>query len=398
MKRIALTLAFFTVFSAGILSAQSTQLDLEAEQIDLSKVDLSSAEFFFQGPLELYVDNVQYGNKEYAAILHYDGENTVTVKAPEEVTRENKPERVDVSDASLTLSDGKIVVKGLKLDGGVYRGTFAYAAEKRAFTLVEAERTGAAAAGADASAQELREENKTLTRVVDEQEEQIESLEEKLAKKDRQVVDLNRELRKLRGDTITGLDEVTSRVNELVLENPERSVAQYGSWSLRDGRYRQTDSDMLYAKRVIPAVQSGREQLYSFKGVSNSNGWRGFGLHFLASDVDPATKYGLGTSYLVWITRDSEFYHTGKTYVQIYRSDAYFDMVQLASNAVQVDSNEMNQYHVYVNHDEGTITVFADGRKVCTYEDEQMISEGTHVALRSLGSAEFADLKVFEKQ
>jgi hypothetical protein len=114
--------------------------------------------------------------------------------------------------------------------------------------------------------------------------------------------------------------------------------------------------------------------------------------------VKPADTYGLGTSYLVWITRDSKFYHTGKTYVQLYRSNSYYRMIQLASNAVELDSNMMNRYHVYVNHDDSTITVFAGGKKVISYEAPDMIDEGTHVALRTLGPAEFTELTVNEKE
>ncbi len=382
MKRIALAVLVSTVLGAGLLFAQSTQLDFEAEQIDLSRVDLSSAEFFFQGPLELYVDNVQYGNKEYAAILQYDGKNTVTVEAPEQVTRSNKPERVNVSNATISLSENGIRIEGLVLDGGIYTGTFSYKPEKKAFTLVDAERKGSVDTPEEATVEKLREENETLTKTVEQQEERI--------------VDLNQQLKEVKGETAADLREITSRLNNTLVKNPEETTLQFGSWSMTNGRYNQTDSSKLYAKRVIPVEQSGGEQLYSFQGASSGKGWRGFGLHFLASDVDPASKYGLGESYLLWITRDSKFYHTGKTYVQLYRSETYYEMVQLASNAVDVDSNGMNQYHVYVNHDENTITVFADGKKVFTYEDSEMISEGSHIALRALDAAEFANLEVNE--
>lgn len=392
MKRVALAVLISLFFSAGFLFAQDTELNLNAEQVDLSKVDLSTAEFFFQGPMDIYVDNVQYGNKEYAAILHYDGKKTITVKAPKEVTRENKPERVSVSDTAVSLTDGKIVISGLQMDGGTYEGTFVYESGKNAFTLVQAERTGTAAADLE----QLRQENKNLKTAVNEQEKEINSLQEKLAQKEERIIDLDSELRSLRGEEVAGLRQLTDRMTATLAENPDKVTVQHGRWQMAEGRYSQSDASMLYAKRVIPVVQSGGEQLYSFKGASGDNGWRGFGLHFLASKVEPADKYGLGESYLVWITRDSEFYHTGKTYVQLYRSDRYFDMVQLASSAVDVDSNAMNDYHVYVNHSDSTITVFAAGRKVFTYEAKQMFSEGSHVALRTLGSAEFGELTIRE--
>ena len=396
MKRIALAVLVSVVLGAGLLYAQSTQLDLEAEEIDLSRVDLSSAEFFFQGPLELYVDNVQYGNKEYAAILHYDGRNTVTVEAPEQVTRSNKPKRVNVSNAKISLSENGIMIEGLVLDGGIYNGTFAYKPENKAFTLVDAERKGSVDTPEEATVEKLREENETLSKTVKQQKEEISSLGETLAQKEERIVDLNQQLKETRGETAADLREIRSRLNNTLVKNPEETTLQFGSWSMTNGRYNQTDSSKLYAKRVMPVKQSGSEQLYSFQGASSGKGWRGFGLHFLASDVDPASKYGLGESYLLWITRDSKFYHTGKTYVQLYRSETYYEMVQLASNAVEVDSNGMNQYDVYVNHEENTITVFADGKKVFTYEDSEMISEGSHIALRSLDAAEFSNLEVNE--
>lgn len=382
MKRIALAVLVSMVLSAGLLYAQSTQLDLDAEQIDLSRVDLSSAEFFFQGPLELYVDNVQYGNKEYAAILHYDGKNTITLEAPEQVTRSNKPVQVNVSDASISLSQGGIMIEGLVLDGGIYSGTFSYAPQENEFTLVDAERKGTVDTVEGSTVEKLREENEKLSKTVQQKEERI--------------VELNQQLKEVRGETAADLREISSRLNNTLVKNPEETTLQFGSWSMRDGHYNQTDGSKLYAKRVIPVEQSGSEQLYSFEGASSGKGWRGFGLHFLASDVDPASKYGLGESYLIWITRDSKFYHTGKTYVQLYRSETYYEMVQLASNAVEMDSNGMNQYHVYVNHDENTISVFAGGKKVFTYEDSEMISEGSHIALRSLDTAEFSNVEVNE--
>lgn len=73
---------------------------------------------------------------------------------------------------------------------------------------------------------------------------------------------------------------------------------------------------------------------YDFVATAKAAPWVGYGLHFFASGEKAANGYGLGSSYLVWITRDTTFYKTGAAFVQLYEATSDLNMTQLASAVI----------------------------------------------------------------
>ena len=363
--------------------------DVEPADVDPAKVDLTEAELFIQGPMELYISNVQYGDASYAAILDYDGESGLEVRVPEQITREDKPVSVDLSDVSFSLADEGVVVEGLDLNGCTYSGTFAYSSEENEFRLRSARKTGR-----DSEERRLT----SLEKVIEQQETQIEDLEQEVEKKDSTIIDLNSKLRGARNGDGESFEAVKQRLSRPIHSGFEpESGYTWGSWELSNGELKQTDPQNYFAKYSIPLLQSEREYLYSFRAAGPQEGWIGYGLHLLASEVEEADKYEFGNSYLVWITRDYRHNRTDKTFVELYRSNGEGKMVRLVSKAVYENLSASPTIAVHSNTNENTITVYAEDKEVFSFEDRDMYREGGMVSLRSLGETTFSQFTVYTK-
>lgn len=363
--------------------------NIAPSDIDPAEVDLSEAELFFQGPMELYISNVQYGDASYAAVLDYDGASGLEIKVPEQITRKEKPVSVDLSEVSFSLEEEGVVVEGLKLNGCTYSGTFTYNTEQNEFRLGSVNKTG------------REPEDKrlaSLDKVIEQQERQIEKLEEELEKKDSAIIDLNSKLRKMRNGNGESLETVKQRLSTPIHSGFESdSDYTWGSWKLRGGELRQSNPENYFAKYSIPLLQSKSEYLYTFRASGPQEGWVGYGLHLLVSDVEEADKYEFGNSYLVWVTRDYRHNHSDKTYIELYRSNGGGKMIRLVSKAVYENLSESPAISVHSNTNENLITVYAEGEQIFSFEDRNMFSEGGMVSLRSLGETRFSQFTVYEK-
>ena len=111
----------------------------------------------------------------------------------------------------------------------------------------------------------------------------------------------------------------------------------------------------------------------------------GFGLHFCASGEDTGRGYGFGKSYLVWLTRDTSFYKSTRTYLQLYRSSDDVQMAQIASVSISDRIDSPVDVKVLYNREGKVVEVMVDGETKLIYEVETVIQRGDKVVLRTLG-------------
>jgi hypothetical protein len=173
-------------------------------------------------------------------------------------------------------------------------------------------------------------------------------------------------------------------------------MAQRGVWNITAERAAQTDANERFGKVVYAVEQDAEEMMFTFTGRARDEGWTGMGLHFLASDVSTVDGYGFGNSYLVWLTKDPSR-QTDRTFVQLYRSYDDVRMIELASSAIREDVGDLNEVSVFVDTEAMVLTVAVNGDSIFNFHDNDMITEGTGLAIRALGEAEFIDFAASAK-
>jgi len=167
-----------------------------------------------------------------------------------------------------------------------------------------------------------------------------------------------------------------------------------GAWSVRSGAAVQTDADAYFAKLSMPVQQSDDPVLYSFRVRSLDDGWVGVGLHLFVEDVAARRGYGMGSSLLVWLTRDPDERKTPTTYLQLYRSDDDVSMARVLDAAIPEAVDAFLTVDVLYEPQSQYITIAVDGTDRVRYRTWFGIDSGVEVALRSLGRAEFRDFSV----
>mgnify|MGYP006293204183 FL=1 len=391
----------FTAVVVGILMAVAAfaQVDadsISADRVEPGKVDLGDARFFFQGPMDIYVDGVEYDGVEYSAVLKYDGMDSIEVTVPPEGSY-IRPQELDFSNVELSLTqNGRIRVSNLIADGYRWTGLLRYAGDARFVRGGEVEAVGRAGGGASmAQVERLEGRVDELEQEIEQKDQQIQELRggnEQVARLQDRIADRNRRIRQLENRLDSAIVTRFERLPNVVLDGFGRGRATLGSW--RSGsRLRQTDSEQRFAKYVFRAPQRGNEYTYTFSGRSNQSGWVGLGVHMLASGAQTSRGYGYGDSYLIWLTRDPDT-QTDSTFVQLYQSFNDVRMVQIASAAIPFDVADGVEVAVHVNRREQQMRVFVDGRYAFTYPFESRVAGGSEVVLRALGNVQFDDLVV----
>jgi hypothetical protein len=223
-----------------------------------------------------------------------------------------------------------------------------------------------------------------LRRQAAELEDQVEERNSRIAQLERRVSDLRRE------DWETAPDRLTSTL----LSGFAGGSPAGGTWQRSGSRLTQSDAGQLFAKYIVGQNQNSAELLYQFSGSASGTGWRGYGLHFLASGSERSRGYGYGTSYLVWLTRDPAHYQSDRTYVQLYRSYSDVRMVEVASRSFDTSLGSTQDVGVYVDRGSGSLTVTLNGDLAFTYRDPEMIRSGRQLAVRTLGTATVRNLEV----
>ncbi len=185
------------------------------------------------------------------------------------------------------------------------------------------------------------------------------------------------------------------RMTDTVRSGFAGSEPDLGDWSVTGSRAVQADSDAFFAKLAVPAVQSDKPVLYSFRvRTLDPEGWVGVGLHFFVSDVDKRRGYGMGKSLLVWLTRDPDVYKTQFTYLQLYRSDDDINMGRVLDSIIEEPISEFLEVEILYEPDNQYLTVAIGGEDKIRYRTWFGIDSGVEVAFRSLGAAEFTDFRI----
>lgn len=413
--KTVLFLFVLSVLSLSPLVAQDIDIsDIAPRDLDPSMLDITDASFYFQGPLELYVDGLQYGDRMYAALLKFDGERTIEVFAPDRYGAGMRPQAIDLSRVSLTPhSDGTITIAGAALDGHLYSATVSYVNGRTLEASADFSRIGEVPRvppDVAARIQRLQDNLSSAESTVETQRQQI----QELRRGDEAIGDLQDRIASLRSDVSQRDDRITSlreTVNTLEtrirnLENPrvprlprvlrsgfDGQSLSFGDWARPGDTLRQTDPTARFAKVVFPVRQAGREFTFSVEATVPDAGWVGYGLHFLADRSETVQGYGYGDSYLVWLTRDP-LNQSDRGFIQLYRSFNDIHMVQVASAILPISNFNRVRTTVYVNADNNEAQVFVEGRYAFSFPAENLKTRGSSVAVRALGPVTFTDLKV----
>ncbi len=410
MKRLMVPVVLLSLALAAYGQAVNIQ-QIKPSEIDLSKVDLSKVAFYFNGPIQLYVTGIDYEGTDYSAVLNYTGGDTIEVETPQVVTTEGKPQSVDLSTAKLSVSREGVRLSDVLVDGARYSGVLTVTAnnELAVQSLQRGQQVTASAMTLEQLngqiaqlKQEIQQKDQRIARLnsqlaqttvegqVRELRNQVSQLEDQVTQKNARIASLESQVKTIQGESWQTASGRLTRTLRLGFDN---GTAAFGSWQASRYSVAQTSAADLYAKFTIPQKQDYGQLLYTFTGRAAGSGWRGFGLHFLASGAATSRGYGYGRSYLVWVTRHEAHYESPKTYVQLYRSYDDVHMVELASMAVDASMATSNDVGVYVNRGDKTITVILNGKRVLSYQDKDLLT-GDEVAVRALGTVTVENLRI----
>ena len=229
----------------------------------------------------------------------------------------------------------------------------------------------------------------------------IATLQAQIAKLTSRNAELTRKMTRLDEEIRSSLmkkgfiELIRPTLTRTLLSSFEPSEAQLGLWHVGDKSAKQIEKSMLFGKLLLPVTQDDKPVLYSFKSRSTDpdDEWVGLGLHIFVDNVEKR-GYGLGDSLLVWLTRDQEVYKNDYTYLQLYRSDDDVHMDRVMDAVIQEPISSFLEIEVLYQPVLQYITISVDGEEKLRYKTWFGIDEGVQVALRSLGTAEFADLQV----
>ena len=185
-----------------------------------------------------------------------------------------------------------------------------------------------------------------------------------------------------------------ARLDQELVSGFEVSEPDSGSWDMSEGTALQSDEDAFFAKLAMPAEQSDNPVLYSFSVRSLDEGWVGMGLHLFVSGVERRAGYGMGSSLLVWFTRDPDARGDDTTYLQVYRSDDDVNMARVLDAAIPESVVEFMDIDVLYEPTNQYITVAVNGVDRVRYRTWFGVDSGVELALRTLGRAEFRDFAV----
>ena len=155
-----------------------------------------------------------------------------------------------------------------------------------------------------------------------------------------------------------------------LMEGFVRTVPQLGSWEVMAAEATQIETDHYFAKLLLPLGRQPKPTLYSFQTRSRAYGWTGAGVQILSAS-DPAhgeTDYGFDDSLLIWLTRDPEFYGSGKTRLQLYRSDESVKMELVLDAAINEPLSEYLAVEILWEPMDEYITISVNGIEKLTYK------------------------------
>lgn len=407
-------------------------LPLTGEEIKAKDIDVSASTIHLAGPESIYIRSVQVKGAEYA--LHCKAESTRgdawVVSSVSESPSTIAPDGLIFDFASLSTKDENILeISGIIVDNKVYRAKLKVNQEGN-LSLLSIDNTAPSkelkkkisTLAESLGASDASEYEKTIAQLKTEKESvegKLKATEGDLEKAESEIQELQDEYKKL----LIAREELQEEQQEEKTEIPEENgkwvtlpspldeknytkllhsgisggSTQLGEWTITGNTLYQNDGDQYFAKHVYPVVQSKTPTLFSFSGKSTEDGWVGLGLHIYAKD-NIRKGYGYGDSLLIWITRDEEFYGTGDTRLQLYRSDSEIHMQHVLDGIITEPITEYLDIDILYLPGEEYISLFINGVEKLRYKTWFEIDSGLEVAFRTLGGgASFKDFSIRSK-
>ena len=331
--------------------------------VDFNLVDLASARVSVAGPDSIYISGIRYDGGEFAARLRYTGASRGVVEALFDTSSGGLPE-LDLSAPEMeVLGAETMVISNIGIGGVAY-----------SFTL-RISRDGGIVISQQSQGHPLRTAAELLR------------------------------------DELLSSPGVTRVVSGA---GGGRALPDEGSWLASSaGVVSQTDVDASHAKFAIRDVrQPAVPTLYGVSVRTPGAQKLGYGLHFLASHTPHSgNTWNFGRSYLVWATREHDFYDSKATQVQLYESFDGNRLMWLNSrNLLQGLTPGLTLEALYHPDDcpepmggapcYGSITVFVDGLEQFKVAVSENVAgqAADSIALRALGGPiEFTDLYVHSR-
>ena len=342
--------------------------DLEGRRVvptavDFNLVDLDSAQVSVAGPDSIYVSGIRYDGGEFSARLRYTGGNRGVVEALFDTTSGGLPE-LDLSAPEMeVLGAETMVISNVGIGGVAY-----------SFTL-RISRDGQIVISQQSQGHPVRTAAELLR-------------DELLSS--------------------AGVTRVVSGTGG------GRALPDEGIWlASTAGVVSQTDVEASHAKFAIGNVrQPAAPTLYGVSVRTPGAQKLGYGLHFLGSRTPRSgNTWNFGRSYLVWATREHDFYDTAATQVQLYESFDGNRLMWLNSRNLLQGLSPGLTLEALFNPDDcpepmdaascnGSVTILVDGMeqfKVAVSANVAGQAADT-IALRALGGpVEFTDLYVHSR-
>ncbi len=386
MKTI-LGMIFLLFFSCAVFA--------EAEQPapeSISEADFSKARISIAGPESVYMRGIEYGGTRYSAVITAADESGETwqVTAVYEEEENMAPPSTVLDLADITpVGDDTLVLRGIVVEDRSYAASFNIDRSGR-LTL---EKAAHPADMPEGFIDKLGSFKDLLMEAAEEKyAEQLEKLEDERMDRLQRIAALAAEKERM-----AEAEPGEPAFPVTLMEGFVRTVPQLGSWEVTASEATQIETDQYFAKLLLPLGRQPNPTLYSFQTRSRGYGWTGAGMQILsASDPAPEKEnYGFDNSLLIWLTRDPEFYGSGKTRLQLYRSDESVKMELVLDAAINEPLSEYLDIEILWEPMEEYITISVNGIEKLKYKTWFGAETELEVALRSLGGGvDFKSLKV----
>ena len=331
--------------------------------VDFNLVDLDSARVSVAGPDSIYVSGIGYDGGEFAARLRYTGASRGVVEALFDTSSGGLPELDLSAPAMAVLGAETMVISNIGIGGTAY-----------SFTL-RIGRDGGIVISQQSQGHPVRSAAELLR------------------------------------DELLSSPGVTRVVSGA---GGGQALPDEGTWlASAAGVVSQTDVEASHAKFAIRNVrQPAVPTLYGVSVRTPGAQKLGYGLHFLASHTPQSgNTWNFGRSYLVWATREHDFYDSKATQVQLYESFDGNRLMWLNSrNLLQGLTPGLTLEALYDPDDcaepmggapcYGSITVLVDGLEQFKVAVSENVAgqAADSIALRALGGPiEFTDLYVHSR-
>lgn len=416
MKTI-LGMIFLLFFSCAVFA--------EAEQPapeSISEADFSKARISIAGPGSVYMRGIEYKGTRYSAVITAADESGETwqVTAVYEEEENMAPPSTVLDLAEITpVGDDTLVLRGIVVEDRSYAASFSIDRSGR-LTLEEAAHPADMPEGfidklgsfkdllMEAAEEKYAEQ---LEKLEDERMDRLQRIAALAAEKERMAEAVERaeneaaEAQAALAEAAEPPEEDAAEAVEpafpvTLMEGFVRTVPQLGSWEVTAAEATQIETDQYFAKLLLPLGRQPNPTLYSFQTRSRSYGWTGAGMQILsASDPAPEKEnYGFDNSLLIWLTGDPEFYGSGKTRLQLFRSDESVKMELVLDAVINEPLSEYLDVEILLEPMEEYITISVNGIEKLKYKTWFGAETELEVALRSLGGGvDFKSLKVLTR-